>query len=310
MNRRGFANRLFCPECKTRVTCPHCNVGMVMHTTSGQSVCHYCHTRINTPSRCPNLTCNAELVRFGMGTQQVEDALTRMFPDQRIVRVDSDTMKHRSQYEELIRRFETREIDALVGTQMIAKGLDFPFVSLVGVVHADVSAFSSDFRANERLFQLITQVAGRAGRADVAGRVVVQTVTPDLPAFSFALTHDYESFAEAELMSREAIGLPPFRRLARIVVSDPSDALARHETESLADRIRAAIEAVGLSHADVWGPTPCALARLRGQYRHEVIIRTANATDLRQFMSHLQSSQSLKTKADGTIIDVDPVSMA
>jgi len=309
MNRRGFANRLFCPDCKTRVVCPQCNVGLVMHSATGQSMCHYCRTRMVTPTRCLNPTCNAELVRFGVGTQQVEDVLARMFPDRRIARVDSDTMRHRSQYEELVRRYETREIDALVGTQMIAKGLDFPFVSLVGVVHADIGAFSADFRAHERLFQLITQVAGRAGRADAAGRVVVQTTTPDLPAFTFALKHDYESFAEAELASRRAIGLPPFRRLARIVVADRRDAKAGEEAESLAVRVRGSIAALALSHADVWGPTPCAIARLRGHYRHEIIIRTANATDLRALLSALQTANALRTKADSTIVDVDPVSM-
>jgi primosomal protein N' (replication factor Y) len=155
----------------------------------------------------------------------------------------------------------------------------------------------------------MTQVAGRAGRSHTPGHVVIQTVTPDLPAFGFALRHDYESFAEAELQSRETFGLPPFRRLARIVIAHPRDEIARIEADALATRIQEAIKTIGLFKADVWGPSPCALARLRGTYRHELTIRTANASDMRALLQSLQQAGSMHTKADSTIVDVDPVAM-
>ena len=149
MNRRGFANRLFCPACKTRVSCPNCNVGLVMHSATGQSVCHYCRTRIPTPTHCPNIACGEKLFHTGVGTQRIEDVIGKLFRSARIKRVDSDTMRHRSHYERLVDEFARGDIDVLVGTQMIAKGLDFPMVSFVGVIHADADAggFGADFRA-------------------------------------------------------------------------------------------------------------------------------------------------------------------
>ncbi|MGD2109845.1 MAG: primosomal protein N', partial [Phycisphaerae bacterium] len=169
MNRRGFARRLYCPACNNSITCPNCNVGLVVHSATEQAVCHYCRSRITIPSVCPNVTCGETLVQVGSGTQRVEDVLAERFPDARIMRVDSDTMRHRDHYQQIVDEFDSRKIDVLVGTQMIAKGLDFPFVSFVGVVHADAGGLAGDFRASERLFQLITQVAGRAGRADASG---------------------------------------------------------------------------------------------------------------------------------------------
>ncbi len=310
MNRRGYANRLVCVECKQRITCPNCNVGLVMHSTTGQSICHYCHQRAPTPATCPNPACGATLVPVGVGTQRVEDVLGVYFPEARIARVDSDTMRHRRDYERTISDFESRHIDVIVGTQMIAKGLDFPFVSFVGVVQAEDAALSSDFRAHERMFQLITQVAGRAGRSQGSGTVVVQTTTPDIPALRFALAHDYEAFAKAELQARRSVGLPPFRRLARVVLAHDRDEIARHEADALAQRVREAIAAMALHHAEVVGPNPCPLARLKGQYRHDLLIYTHTAADLRRLLRDLQQSGSLATKAKQTFVDVDAVSFS
>jgi primosomal protein N' (replication factor Y) len=309
INRRGFANRIYCPVCKSQIDCPNCNVPLVVHTASGQSICHYCRCRIPTPTVCPNVMCGAALVQQGLGTQRVEEVLRSRFPDAAIQRVDSDTMKHRDEYQRIVDDFEARKIDVLVGTQMIAKGLDFPFVSFVGVVNADPSGLATDFRAHERLFHLITQVAGRAGRADVPGRVVVQTTIPNMPALKFALKHDYESFVTEELEVRRRVGLPPFRRLARVVLAHPREERARQEAEALADRVREAIDAASLELADVQGPNPCALSRLRGKYRYDLLIRTANASAMRQLMGSLKESGALRTKAESTIVDVDPVSL-
>lgn len=309
MNRRGFAHRIFCPECKTRVTCPHCQVGLVAHNPTGESVCHYCRTRMPTPKTCSNISCGKPLVHLGLGTQRVEDVIWSLFPDARIARVDSDTMKHRDHYTRIVDDFTAQRLDVLVGTQMIAKGLDFPFVSFVGVVDADATGLSYDFRAQERLFQLITQVAGRAGRADAPGQVVVQTASPDLPALKHAITHDYESFVADELALRRRVGLPPFRRLARMVISHTNDAIAGAEARSLTDRIRETIGAMSLDHAEVLGPNPCALARLRGKYRHDLLVLVHSATNLRELMTRLLAEGALKSKGS-LMVDVDPVSMS
>ena len=309
MNRRGYARRIHCPECKARIVCPHCNVPLVVHAASDRAICHYCRTRVAVPTTCPNVTCGARLVQHGAGTERVEKVLAAAFPDARIQRVDSDTMRHRDQYRRLIDDFAARRIDVLVGTQMIAKGLDFPHVSFVGVIDADAGGAATDFRAYERLFQLVTQVAGRAGRADEPGTVVVQTMDPDCEALKRAVAHDYEGFAVGELESRRRAGLPPFSRLVRIVVAHQHETRARERAESLADDIKAALTVAACEAADVLGPTPCPLARLRGKYRYDLLIRTRSVSDQRSLMKHLGDEGKLRSGDSSLIVDVDPVDM-
>ncbi len=310
MNRRGYAHRLYCPACKVRISCPNCSVGLVVHSHVGQCICHYCRTRIPMPTVCPNVTCGEKLLLTGLGTQRVEDVVNRRFPGARVQRVDSDTMSHRREYRRILTEFEARRIDVLVGTQMIAKGLDFPFVSFVGVIHADSAALGSDFRSHERLFQLITQVAGRAGRADAPGEVVVQTTAPALPALRFALEHDYESFAEQELPMREKVGLPPFRRLTRIELAHANERQTRKEAEELADRIGGVIKAMSLEQADVLGPNPCIMPRLRGRYRYDMLVRAKNASEMRSLLARLEAEGALRARVKSMIVDVDPVSLS
>jgi primosomal protein N' (replication factor Y) len=262
------------------------------------------------PRFCPNLTCGEELVQVGVGTQRVEDVVRRLFPKARLQRADRDTIKHRRQYRQTLDEFESRRIDVLIGTQMIAKGLDFPYVSFVGVIHADSTALTADFRAHERLFQLITQVAGRAGRADAVGQVVVQTTAPELPALRCALAHDYEAFVRQELPLRHRFALPPFRRLARIELAHPREQTARQEAERLAGRIMDTIRSVGFPEADVVGPNPCVLARLRGKYRYDLLVRTRTASDLRALLAALQTAKALRTRLKSITVDVDPVDMS
>lgn len=310
MNRRGYARRVRCPACRTPVRCPNCDVNLVVHQATGQSICHYCRSRVTTPTHCPQVACGEKLVLSGAGTQRVEDVLSRLFPGAVIQRVDSDTMKHRRQYREVVDRFEAQEVDILVGTQMVAKGLDFPFVSFVGVIDADVGALATDFRAQEHLFQLMTQVAGRAGRADTGGEVVIQTLMPDALALRCAVQHDYESFAQEELTARKRHGLPPFGRLARIVLAHEREQLVSSEAKELADRITETIDGEDGLQADVLGPSPCPLSRLRGRYRYEVLLRTRTAASLRELIKTLRAAGRLRTKARSTTIDVDPVSMS
>ena len=309
LNRRGFASGIFCPACKRRVECPACNVSMVFHAASGTVRCHYCGRRTPAPLSCPDLSCGATLVHFGSGTQRIEQHLQRRFADHRIVRVDSDTMLKARAYQRVIDDFEARRIDVLVGTQMIAKGLDFPHVSFVGVISGDAAAAASDFRAGERLFQLITQVAGRAGRDRRRGQVVVQTMNPDSPALQAAIRHDYRAFVGPEMQLRRRLGYPPFTRLARVVLAHQREERARQEAEVLAQRVRQTIAALDLPRADVVGPQPCVMARLRGLYRYDVLLRSPSAGHLQTLLDRLRADRALNAKVKSVIVDVDPVTL-
>ncbi len=309
MNRRGYANWIFCPSCKHRMVCASCNVTMVYHAAVGELICHYCRRRLPAPDLCPNPSCRSRMVRAGSGTQRIEERLRQRFPKARIVRVDSDTMVHERSYRRVIAEFEDRKIDCIVGTQMIAKGLDFPFVSFVGVIGADTTMAMTDFRAGERLFQLVTQVAGRAGRGDVPGEVVVQTTSPDAPSLRAAVRHDYEAFAAEELEIRRRTGMPPFSRLTRIVVSDPREPRSREAARSLAEDIRKAGSELDALDVDVMGPMPCALARLRNSYRFELIVRCASAKQMQRLVDRIRGSRMLAVKANSVVVDVDPVSL-
>jgi len=281
---------------------------MVYHTTgAGGALCHYCHERFPPPAECPDPSCRTRLVAIGAGTQRVEELLAKRFPQARVARVDSDTMRRSDDYQKAVDDFEARRTDIMVGTQMIAKGLDFPFVSLVGVLAAE--AGSNDFRAQERLFQLITQVAGRAGRQDLPGEVVVQTAEPDAPALLAAVRHDFVAFAESELAIRKLVRYPPYTRLARIVLADDRPSRIESEAKLLAERIRHTMAEMNALAADVLGPTPCVLERLRGQYRWDVLLRAESATTLVSVLDRLRGDKRLRAKVKSLVIDVDPVSL-
>ncbi len=309
MNRRGYASWVCCGSCKHRIVCPDCNVNMVYHASRAEMLCHFCGRRTPAEKTCPNPSCNGRLLPFGSGTQRVEERLKRLFTSARIARVDSDTMRNAQSYQHVIQQFESREIDCIVGTQMIAKGLDFPFVSFVGVIGADTTRSGQDFRSDERLFQLVTQVAGRAGRSQSAGAVVVQTLSPDSPALRAAINHDYASFAERELTGRRMSFMPPFSRLARVVTADPHEPRARESAQTLAENARTAIEECALSNAEVLGPAPCVMERIRNRYRYEIVIRCATAVDMQKLLDRLRAGARLRTKTASMVVDVDPVSL-
>ncbi len=309
LNRRGYAGRMRCERCLEVVRCPRCTVGMVLHTSTGESRCHYCHLRVAAPQGCSVMGCGGRLVPFGAGTQRAEDVLARLLPTAKIRRADSDTMTHRDHYRQLVEDFAARRIDVLVGTQMIAKGLDFPAVSFVGVLDADTAPVESDFRSQEHLFQLMTQVAGRAGRAEEGGRVVIQTTMPRSPALRHAAHHDYDAFARDELASRHRANLPPYARMTRLLLMHERDETAAREAAALAERVRGAIAALALEAADVLGPQSCLRRRMRGRYRHDLLVRTRTATDMHTLMERLISSAALRGKAS-VMVDVDPVDLS
>lgn len=310
LNRRGYAGAILCRSCKFRFRCPDCHTSMVYHAARNELVCHYCAQRTRAPERCPNPSCRSKLIQFGAGTERIEERLKRYFPKARIRRVDSDTMRHRGAYHRLVEEFEAREIDVLIGTQMVAKGLDFPFVSFVGVIGADISSSAPDFRAGERLFQLVTQVAGRAGRGDVAGDVVVQTMSPDSPSLRAAVRHDYDAFVADELAIRRHTHMPPFSRLARVVLSDEKEPRARDAAQTVAEHARKVIAESRIESADVLGPMPCVLTRLRKRYRYEFLIRADTSATMGAVIDRLRGEGLFRAAASRVIIDVDPVSLA
>jgi primosomal protein N' (replication factor Y) len=260
------------------------------------------------PRRCGDPSCSGTLIRFGMGTQRVEEELKAKYPQARLARADSDTMVHTRNYEQLVQDFQQRRLDVLLGTQMIAKGLDFPFVSFVGVVNADTSMSMPDFRAAERTFQMITQVAGRAARAEAGGRVVVQTLAGQSAALQFAANHDYTSFAGHELALRQRAGWPPFSRLARVIVSHHSARTAQQIAEQLVERIREFLATRALP-ADLLGPQSAPLARLRNLYRYDFLIRAAHAGRLMEILDALRNNRILTPNTPHTLVDVDPAAL-
>lgn len=308
LNRRGYAGYLHCPKCRYVFSCPHCSVRMVFHATTGLAHCHYCHERVEMPKLCPMTNCDGRLARFGIGTQRVEEELKFKYPKARVRRMDSDVMHRPQDYAEVLGAFESRKFDCLVGTQMIAKGLDFPFVSFVGVVSADTALAISDFRSEERTFQLVLQVAGRSGRGDVGGHVVVQTFAADTAPIRHAVQQDYEGFADQELEQRRAAGLPPWTRMMRIVLADPLFTRVKKASDALARNITEALARAGIEHT-AHGPAPCAIARLRDSYRMDVTLSFQTAGAMLAAIDLLKSEGMLRAGVKSLVLDVDPVSL-
>jgi primosomal protein N' (replication factor Y) len=279
LNRRGAASSVMCRECGYVVRCARCDVAMTYHAAERTMLCHYCGRHEPPPATCP-VCWSASIRYFGLGTERVEMAVKRQFPAARVLRWDRDTARNREAHEQLLRAFAERRADVLVGTQMIAKGLDLPGVTLVGVVSADIALFLPDFRAAERAFQLLTQVAGRAGRGEAPGRVLVQTFNPEHFCIQAAARHDYASFVQAELIARERYGYPPLRRFVKLVYEHHDRYAAQTEATALAERIERLIAALPAPGADVVGPAPALLERLRGRYRWQLIVRAADPLPL------------------------------
>ncbi len=308
LNRRGYASYVHCPVCRTPMSCPKCDVRLVYHESTRQAQCHYCRTSKPVPERCPMLDCDGHMVKFGLGTERVEEELGRKFPRARVRRIDSDAMTKASDYADILGAFERREFDLLVGTQMVAKGLDFPFVSFVGIVSADTALAFDDFRAEERTFQLVLQVAGRSGRGETAGNVIVQTFAADAAPIRHAVQGDYEAFANEELERRRLTGLPPFTRMVRIVFLDGNQAVARKAAEQAVTDMRGLFERYKIA-ATVYAAQPANIQRLREMYRFDTTIIFATANGLVTGMKILRDENVLRSKAKRVTVDVDPISL-
>ena len=277
INRRGQSTFVFCRDCGYIAKCPRCDMPLTHHRLGSNLRCHHCGFIQPELEICPN--CNSRRIKFfGAGTQQVEQTLVEMFPRVRAIRWDSDTAASQEAHEAILQRFIERKADVMVGTQMVAKGLDLPLVTLVGVVSADIGIGLPDFRAGERTFQLLTQVAGRAGRGLLGGRVILQTYQPDHYAITAAARHDYSAFYQREIAYRREIAYPPFRRLVRILFRFPNETQAQREAERCAALLRSRLENLEMTGTELIGPAPCFFTRENNIFRWQVLLRGPDPT--------------------------------
>jgi primosomal protein N' (replication factor Y) len=306
LNRRGYSSFILCRSCGESINCPNCDVTLTYHQTDRTLVCHYCNHHQRAPSQCPN--CASKYIYYvGEGTEQIEELLRKRFPTMRIGRIDRDTKSRRHQFEKTLLDFGKGELDLLVGTQMLAKGHDFPNVTLVGVVSVDAGLALPDFRAAERAFQLITQVAGRAGRGDLPGRVLIQTYHPHHYALRHACAQDYQGFYDEEIRHRRNHGYPPFVALALLLVRHKDVARANATAQQLR---QALVEAKGDHACRILGPAPAPFARLRGEHRVQLLIKSRSRKQMRSVIdAALQAMEKAGNDLRSVTVEIDPVSM-
>ncbi len=301
LNRRGFAKYLLCRECGHVPMCPNCAVSLTLHQGAETLLCHHCAYTIRTPTTCPSCT-GKRILSYGIGTERIESELRGLFPNARLLRMDRDTVANKDALPTMIEQFRTREADILIGTQMVAKGLDFPGVTCVGVVAADTSLHVPDFRASERTFQLLAQVSGRAGRGDVPGRVMIQTFNPDHIAIQAAAQHDYGSFYTSEIENRRELLYPPFSRLCNVIASHEDINKAAGAAADFASRMRVH------GALTVLGPAPCPLSKVRTKYRFHVLVKGPLDDTLRQLIRREIGGLPSEQRAM-LMIDIDPQSV-
>lgn len=304
-NRRAYSTFLLCRECGLVAHCPNCAVTLKFHSAEKKLSCHHCDYNCPAPTICPS--CGGSAIRrFGIGTERVEEETKNTFPNARVLRMDKDTTSRRHSHGSILNAFRQGEADILVGTQMIAKGLDFPRVTLVGVISADTSLNLPDFRASERTFQLLAQVSGRSGRGTEPGEVVIQTFDPENYAIQCAVNHDYVGFYDQEIEMRRELNYPPFASLANIVSRDPDERTARARLDDLVK----AIKCLPMSErkgVELVGPVPAVLSKLRGEYRWHLMVRSKNReAGIAALRKALDQSPALRKQI---VVDIDPVSM-
>jgi len=337
LNRRGYSTSLQCPKCGEVIQCPNCSLALTFHRQEQKLCCHICGHVAPVPSVCPNEKCKNPAIRFaGTGTQRVEETLAKLFPQARIKRMDADTMKRKDDYRKVLGDFRTGKTDILVGTQMIAKGLHFPNVTLVGIIYADLALHQPDFRAGERTFQLLTQVAGRAGRGDVEGEVFVQAFAPFHPAIQYARRHDFTGFYEQEIEFREQLKYPPVSRVALLTLKGRNEDKVKFSAEHLKRELEKIIGTVAANVSPrtsstgqsaptdvggnkvapaafkdliISGPAPAPLLRAETFYRYQIMLRTRAMSKLSQTLAKI--IKTLALPEDVTLmVDIDPVSLS
>lgn len=302
LNRRGFSSFMMCRDCGTVLKCPNCDISLTLHMDTRTMKCHYCGHEEPIPRFCPQ--CHSRQIRYyGTGTEKVERELQQRLPNARIIRMDNDTTRRKGMHENLLRQFGHGQADILLGTQMIAKGLDFPNVTLVGVLNADTGLGLPDFRASERTFDLLSQVSGRAGRADKQGQVIIQTYNPEHYAIQDAKDHNYERFFNQEMQLRRQAGYPPYYFTIRLMASHPDEEIAAKAMAAIHERLKQ-----GLSPSTViLGPTPRAIARMKRRYYYQIVIKYKQDPNLHQLLFEiLHDTQSHGYKDVQVSIDPDP----
>jgi primosomal protein N' (replication factor Y) len=310
LNRRGFARALLCRSCGHVFSCPDCSISMTYHQQDDRLVCHYCGREQGTPSVCAG--CGGPYIHYaGVGTEQLESLLRTLLPKARIARLDRDSTRRRGVLRSTLFRFAERKLDLLVGTQMLAKGHDFPDVTLVGVVAADAGLAFPDFRSAERTFQLLTQVAGRAGRGKSPGRVIIQAYYPENYALHFSQQQDYRGFYEREIEFRKLMGYPPFRGLIQILVSDPYHAKALLTAEKIAEVLRShAAKTEGSARPHILGPAAAPIEKLRGNFRMQVLVKLQpGAGGISVLQECFEELERRKISSAKVHVDVDPLSL-
>ncbi|MDT3392987.1 MAG: primosomal protein N', partial [Bacillota bacterium] len=291
LNRRGFSSFIMCRDCGFVLQCPNCDISLTLHMDTHSMKCHYCGHEEAIPRTCPN--CQSRQIRyFGTGTQKVEAELQELIPNARILRMDVDTTRKKGAHAKLLKRFGDHDADILLGTQMIAKGLDFPDVTLVGVINADTALGLPDFRASERTFQLLTQVSGRAGRADKTGAVIVQSFNPENYAIQFAKQHDYEGFYQYEMAVRHRGGYPPYYFTVQLTISHPEEALAAKKSFQIARQLRPVLS----DQAIVLGPTPKSIARINNRYFYQIVIKYKQEPQLQAKLAEILETTQIDTR--------------
>ncbi len=309
LNRRGFSTHISCPRCGEIENCTSCQVSLTFHQEDGNLLCHYCNYQKPVSTECAN--CHSPLLRFaGFGTEKIESEVARIFPMARIGRLDADTVQKKGSHEIILKEFRNRKMDILIGTQMIAKGFDFPHVTLVGVVLADVGLMLPDFRSSERTFQLLTQVAGRAGRGNILGRVLVQTFSPDHPSVRFAKDHDFLNFFKQESGERYQYAYPPYTRMINLIIRSQQEQSAYRYAVEVRDAFKEEFgsELFGDQKIDIIGPAPLPFYRLRGHFRWHIMIKFPRNLILTPRIQKALSKIKKSSKVQ-TALDVDPVNI-
>lgn len=302
LNRRGFARSLQCPSCGHVCTCPHCALALTYHRTDERLICHICGHQAIVPRKCPECS-DRGIALQGFGTQKVEDVFRKVFPTARIARIDADALRKKNALRDLLNAFRAKKIDLLIGTQMIAKGLHFPNVTLVGILNADIGLHVPDFRAGERVFQLMTQVAGRAGRGSLEGEVIVQTFTPHSPSIQFARHHDFDGFAEQELEMRRQFGFPPFTRCAVLTSRSTHERRAEFTLQTLHRRLKEDLP----KGIELGEPLPSPLVKAHGQFRFQLMLRGPKGRTLTKHVQ--QVLEKITLPEDVTVVfDMDALS--
>lgn len=300
LNRRGYSSFVMCRDCGFVLKCPNCDISQTLHMDSHSMKCHYCGHEEGVPRICP--ACNSRRIRyFGTGTQKIEEELQKMLPEAKIIRMDVDTTRKKGAHERILQKFGNKEADILLGTQMIAKGLDFPNVTFVGVLNADTALGLPDFRSAEKTFQLLTQVSGRAGRGAIEGDVVIQTFNPDHYAIRYAQDHAYEDFYFREMKYRHLSDYSPYYFLTSIQVSHENEVTAAKRIQQVAEFIKPYLS----DQAILLGPTPRFVARTHNKYHFQLIIKYKNEDRLNESLHELLHTTQ-KEQAKGLLIKIDP----